>query len=116
MVIMDRTNNEEMKIYTTNLDKTIKHLHQQRPEHKLDVIYIKGFQKIQCPNCEKVIDGITEWQKGDPFWTHVCECPHCEYIITESEWCVVDEPKKIIRYNGNNKKQGNNKRIKKGEK
>ena len=46
-------------------------------------------EQIRCPKCERIQPGIVAFPVWPPFAIYYKVCI-CGYIITESEWCVVD--------------------------
>jgi len=49
---------------------------------------------IECPNCNSVQAATVEHTV--PWWSYVHECSECGFIIMESEWNKIQEPKQII--------------------
>lgn len=47
--------------------------------------------KIQCPNCGMICEAVIQWWDNFPFASYVHTCEHCGYIITESEFEVINE-------------------------
>lgn len=41
---------------------------------------------LRCPECGKVFIGEVTYEEGDPWANYTNHCPHCGYIITESEF------------------------------
>ena len=42
------------------------------------------YERIICPECDKVETGKVE--HTDPWWSYVHTCSCCGYVIMESEW------------------------------
>lgn len=47
------------------------------------------FEKIQCPECDKI--QLAEVKESHPFTIYIHDCESCGYVITESDWNIVEE-------------------------
>lgn len=48
------------------------------------------YVEIRCPQCGHIQKARV--RKTLPFYTYVCICKKCGYVITESEWDEVKQP------------------------
>lgn len=48
---------------------------------------------IVCPECGKTCKATVQYGPMFPIFIHDCE--HCGYIIMESEWQLIKDPKQV---------------------